>query len=118
MQHRPTIGTAIPKRRYQIGDFSATILGEVETSDPRQYRYILAMVPMGQRSPILYVTCEAVPPKESAAGNYRLRLINEAMAEVMDTADRWGDLDTFADQALKLAAQALGVQREQVVRLL
>ena len=78
MQDRPNIGTAIPKRRYQVGDYSATVLGEVETSDPRQYRYILAMVPMGQRTPTLYITCEAVPPRESAQGNYHLRLINEA----------------------------------------
>jgi hypothetical protein len=40
------------------------------------------------------------------------------MSEVMDRADRWGDLDAFAEQALKLATQALGLQRERVVRLL
>jgi hypothetical protein len=118
MQDRPNIATAIPRRRYQVGDYGATVLGEVESSDPRRYRYILAMVPAGERTPTLYVTCEATPPKESAQGNYRLRLINEAMSEVMDTADRWGDLDAFADQALKLAAQALGLQREQQIRLL
>jgi hypothetical protein len=118
MQDRPNISTAIPKRRYQLGDYAATVLGEVETSDPRHYRYILALVPTGQRTPILYVTCEATPSRESAAGAWRLRLINEAMAEVMDTADRWGDLDDFADQGLKLAGQALGLQREQVIRLL
>jgi len=118
MQDRPTIATAIPKRRFQIGDYSASLLGEVESIDPRHYRYILALVPTGERTPTLYVTCEATPPKESAGGNYRLRLINEAMSEVMDTADRWGDLDAFAEQALKLAAQALGLQQEQVIRLL
>jgi hypothetical protein len=118
MQDKPNIGTAIPKRRYQVGDYSAAVLGEVESSDPRQYRYILAMVPMGQRNPTLYITCEVTPPRDSAQGGYRLRLITEAMSEVMDTADRWGDLDSFAEQALKLASQALGLQREQVVRLL
>jgi hypothetical protein len=118
MQERPNISTAVPKRRYQIGDYAATVLGEVESSDPRHYRYILALVPLGQRAPSLYVTCEATPPKESAAGAWRLRLINEAMAEVMDTADRWGDLDSFAEQGIKLAGQALGLQREQVIRLL
>jgi hypothetical protein len=118
MQDRPNITTAIPKRRYQIGDYAASLLGEIESSDPRRYRYILAMVPAGDRTPTLYVTCEATPPKESSQGNYRLRLINEAMSEVMDTADGWGDLDAFAEQGLKLAAQALGLQREQVIRLL
>ncbi len=45
-------------------------------------------------------------------------MINEAMSEVVDTADQWGDLDAFAEQGLKLGAQALGLQREQPVRLL
>jgi hypothetical protein len=118
MQDRPNIATAIPKRRYQIGDYAATVLGEIDSPDARRYRYVLAMVPTGQRTPSLYITCEATPPREAAQGNYRLRLVNEAMSEVMDTADRWGDLDAFTDQALRLAAQALGLQREQVVRLL
>jgi hypothetical protein len=118
MHDRPNIATAIPKRRYQLGDFSGTVLGEIESSDPHRYRFILAMVPMGQRNPTLYVTCEAAPPNEAGEGNYRLRLVNEVMSEVMDRADRWGDLDAFAEQALKLATQALGLQRERVVRLL
>jgi hypothetical protein len=118
MQDRPRIATAIPKRRYQVGDYAATVLGEVESGDPRHYRYILAMVPMGQRTPTLYVTCETTPPRDAVQGAYRLRLVTGAMAEVMDTADRWGDLDAFAEQALKLAGQALGLQREQVIRLL
>ena len=63
MQDRPNIGTAIPKRRYQVGDYSATVLGEVETTDPRQYRYILAMVPMGQRTPTLYSPARQLHPE-------------------------------------------------------
>jgi hypothetical protein len=38
------------------------------------------------------------------------------MSEVVDTDDRWGDLDTFAEQALKLGQQALGLQQASVVR--
>ena len=49
MQDRPTIATAIPKRRFQIGDYSASLLGEVESNDRRHYRYILALVPTGER---------------------------------------------------------------------
>ena len=105
MQDKPVIETAIPKRRYQIGDYGATLLGEIQSGDPRAFRYILAFVPMG-------------PPAQSADGRYRLRLINEAMSEVMDSGDQWGDQDVFADQAVRLGSQALGLQREQVMRLL
>ena len=118
MQDKPVIRTAIPKRRYQIGDHSATLLGEIESGDAQAFRYLLAFVPLGQREPTLYVGAEITPPREVAQGRYRLRLITEALAEVMDSDDRWGDMDTFAEQAIKLGVQALGLQREAVIRLL
>ena len=51
MQDRPVIRTAIPKRRYQIGPYSASLLGEIESGDARAYRYILAFVASGKREP-------------------------------------------------------------------
>ena len=118
MQDRPTIKTAIPKRRYQIGDFGVSLLGEIESDDERYYRYILAFVQTGQGQPSLYVCVEQSPPAAAAQGRYYLRVVNEVMSEVVDTSDAWGDLDAFAEQGLKLGVQALGLQQEQVLRLL
>lgn len=118
MQGKPVIRTAIPRRRYQIGDFAASLLGDIESGDERSFRYILAFVQMGHAEPVMFVCAEQTPPAQAAQGRYRLRVINEVMSEVIDTADQWGDLDAFADQGLKLGAQALGLQREQPVRLL
>ncbi len=118
MQNRPVIKTAIPKHRYQVGDYAASLLGEIESGDHRAYRYILAFVRLGRKEPELYVCAEPTPPVERAEGAYRLRVVSEALSEVVDTDDRWGDLETFAAQALKLGAQALGLQREQVVKLM
>lgn len=116
MQERPVIKTAIPKRRYQIGDFSASLLGEVESAGARRYRYILAFVQLGHTQPSLYVCAELAD--EEGKGKHALRVINDVMSEVVDTDDRWGDLDVFAEQGLKLGAQALGLQQEQVARLM
>lgn len=118
MKDKPLIKTAIPKHRYQVGDFSASLLGEIESGDHRQFRYILAFVPLGQREPSLYICVEPSPQAEADRGRYRLRAINEAMSEVLDNDDRWGDLDVFAEQAVRLGAQILGLQREQVMRLM
>ncbi|MGD8207974.1 MAG: hypothetical protein PVH47_07845 [Thiohalocapsa sp.] len=118
MQDRPSIKTAIPKRRYQLSDYAATVLGEIEAGDARTYRWILALVPMGVTEPILYVCCEHAPAERSADGRYDIRVVNETMSEVVDTADRWGDLDAFAETALDLAGQLLGLKQEQSVRLL
>jgi hypothetical protein len=118
MQDRPVIKTAIPKRRYQIGDFGATLLGEIESGDTRSYRYILAFVQSGQTQPSLYVCAEQSSMPGTGPGTFGLRIVNEVMSEVVDTSAVWGDLDRFAEQGLKLAMQALVLQREQVVPLL
>ena len=118
MQDRPTIKTAIPKRRYQLGDHGASLLGEIESGDARHYRYILAFVRTGEREPVLYVCAEQTPPAERADGAYRLRVVSELMTEVVDTDDRWGELDAFAEQALKLGAQMLGLQQANIVKLM
>jgi hypothetical protein len=118
MQERPVIHTAIPKRRWQIGDFSATLLGDVDSGDARRYRWVLALVPMGDREPSLYVTAEETPPADRAAGRYHLRVISDSVTDVMDTADRWADLDTFAEQALDLARQVLGLGTQEPFRLI
>lgn len=118
MKDRPRIKTAIPKRRYQVGDYSASLLGEIEGGGVTAYLYILAFIQMGRQEPGFYVCSEQAPAAETSDGRYRLRVINEAMSEVVDQNDRWGDLDTFAEQALRLGIQALGLRQEQVVRLL
>jgi hypothetical protein len=118
MQDRPVIKTAIPKRRYQIGDFGVSLLGEIEGGGTRRYRFILAFVPMGQSQPSFYVCSEETPPERVGDGRYALRVVNEVMSEVVDLGDQWGDLDRFADQGLKLGLQALGLQQEQIARLM
>lgn len=118
MQNRPVIKTAIPKHRYQIGEFGASLLGDIESGDAHSYRYILAFVQTGQAEPSLYVCAEQNLPAGTGAGGYGLRVINEVMSEVVDTGKQWGDLDRFAEQGLKLGMQALGLQQEQIVQLM
>ncbi len=117
MQDRPVIKTAIPKRRYQIGDFGATLLGDIDSEGARGYKYILAFVQSSQAQPSFYVCAEPTPPAEASAGKYGLRVINDVMSEVVDRADRWGDIDHFAEQALKLGVKVLGLVSDRIIRL-
>lgn len=115
MQDRPAIKTAIPKHRYQLSDYSATVLGDIETGDGRRYRWILALVPMGETQPSLYVCCEF---GRSAEGRYDIRVVNETMSEVVDSADHWSDLEAFSEMAVDLSKQVLGMQNEQAMKLM
>ncbi|MBK1693772.1 hypothetical protein CKO09_03325 [Chromatium weissei] len=118
MQNRPIIKTAIPKRRYQIGNYTASLLGEIDSGDQHRYRYILAWVVTGEREPVLYVCAEQTRPNERENGAYLLRVVSEGMTDVLDTSDGWGDLEVFAEQALNLGMQMLGLTQMRIDRLM
>lgn len=115
MMNRPLIQTALPKRRYRVGTYDATLLGDIESGDARRFRLILALVPTGQREPVLYVCAEEVGP---ADGRLHLRVISEVLNEILDTDARWADPEAFAEQALKIGTQILGLQEAPAVRSL
>jgi hypothetical protein len=118
MIQQPQIQTAIPQHRYLVGNYGVTLLGEIASGDGVDYRYILAFVPNGQSQPSLYICCERNRPPEPPGGAWRMRLVNNAMSEVLEAADRWSNADTFAAEALEVGAQALGIEGEPVQRLL
>lgn len=113
--NNPRFSTAIPKRRYQIGDYSAVILGDVESSDNTNYRYIFAMVQDGSTEPSFYVLSIHRP---SAEGDYLLKVIAPNMDRELDASDAWRDLDIFAEQAISLAQQVMGMKDEAAHRLM
>lgn len=114
----PKIQTAIPQHRYQYGDYSVTILGEIESPDPREYQYIAAFVREGEREPKLFIAAERLPPGQRDAGSHAIRLINATMDESMETGNRWGQLEEFIEQALKMGAQVLGLEQETPYQLM
>lgn len=116
MQDRPKISAAMPKRRYRIGQYSATLLADIDSADARAYRYILAFVPEGQREPRLYVCSESAMATDQPQ-RCHLRVISETLSDVVDSDPRWADAEQFAEQALRLGAQALGLSQLEVVAL-
>lgn len=111
----PKIGTAIPKRRYQLGEFVAVVLGEVESKDSEEYRYVMALVPEGQQQPIFYVS--SVRNRSGDEGSHRLRAASAQMTRDLGASDDWSRLDDFCEEALQVARQALGLMDEQPIRL-
>lgn len=101
---KPKITTAIPQRRYQFGEYGVTVLGEIESPDPPNYTFILAMVKEGDAEPSVYVICDHRRRGDYA---YRMRLVMDGFNEAMGESDDWGNLDAFCEFALQIAAKAL-----------
>jgi hypothetical protein len=110
----PQIKTAIPKRRYQLGDFSIAILGEVESDDSVDYRYIFAMVQDGKNDPDFYV----LSIRQSGDDDYLLKVVAPNMEKELDVSPAWKDLDIFSEQAISLAQQVMGLKDEAAHRLM
>lgn len=109
----PQIKTAIPKRRYQLGDYSIAVLGEVESDDNVDYRYIFAMVQDGKKDPDFYVLSI-----RQNADDYLLKVVAPNMDKELDVSGAWRDLDIFCDQAISLAQQVMGLKDEAAHRLM
>jgi hypothetical protein len=109
MAELPIIRTAIPKRRYQLGSYSVTVLGEIESGDGRDYRFIMAFVEQGRSIPSLFL-CSERERDPGAGGSHRLRVVNNAMSEVLGSDDAWGDLDELCERGLELGREVLGLQ--------
>ena len=114
----PKIKTAIPKQRYQIGPFTAIVLGDVDSSDGVDYQYILAMVEEGRDRPGFYVTAEQVRGDDAVRGRYRMRILASWGSEVLGQSDRWRTLDGFIDDAFSIAVAKLALTDESVIRLM
>lgn len=114
----PKIQTALPKQRYQLGDYTAVVLGEIESADAVRYHYILALVRDGEAKPSFYVTAEKNPRARAHMGAHRMRVISQAFTDEIGSSDDWRDVEAFAAAALAIAAKILGLADETPVRLM
>ena len=108
-------GTA--QRRYQFGEYTGVVLGEIESSDAVKYQFILALVRAGEGKPGFYVTAEKNPRSRAHEGSHRLRVITDGLTEEIESSDRWADIDVFCEEAFAVAAKVLGLSGEQPKRL-
>ena len=113
----PHIITAIPAQRHQIGNFVATVLRDIQSDDPVQYRYIMAIVEDGKDKPALYVMSES-NTESPAEGRYRLRVVMGNEEKLLNPSDEWGDVDKFSLAGMGIIAKLMRLEDGQPVRLM
>ena len=115
---RPTFDTAVPQRRYQLGEYNAVVLGDIESPIDIDYQYILAVIVEGASNPKLYVTLEKNRGPRAQEGSHRMRVIGENINEEIGSSDQWNTPDAFAATALAVVMKLLALTDEQAVRLM
>ena len=110
---KPAISTAIPLRRYKFGEFTMTILGDIESPDEMKYQYILAVVQGDDPEPGLYVTAE-----QGAGEDMVMRVMMSDGDKVIRHSDQWCDLDVFTDEAINIVSRVLNLSDETPYQLM
>ena len=113
---KPGIVTAIPKRRYQLGEFSLVVLGEIESNDNRDYGYIMAVVQGTDPEPGIYITAER--SHETGSDGYVMRLVMRDGEDIIGSSQAWHDLDAFADEAIGVVSRILNLTDEEPYRMM
>ncbi len=114
----PHIRTAVPRRRYEIDNFSVVVLGDVQSNDPVNYKYIMAFVDVSESEPLMYITSEENPPDKREHGRYRVRVIYGDDERNMGSDEFPGDLEQFTEYGIQLASRLLQLTEEEPIRLL
>jgi hypothetical protein len=109
---QPHFKTAIPIRRYRIGNYAATLLSNCETTSKEiEYAHALVVYQLiGETQtarPALVISSETNPDADNE-GYYFLCSLAKEYHNYGASPD-WADLDKFEKAALQLAAKMLEV---------
>jgi hypothetical protein len=112
----PAIKTAIPKRRYRLGEFTLTVLGDIDSSDGVDYRYIMAVIQGQDPEPGLYITAEQPPGTTGKALD--MRIIMRDGSEVIGQSAEWSRLDAFSEKGIEIVSRILSLSDETPYQLM
>lgn len=99
----PKINTAIPQRRYQLGEFTIIVLGDIQSGDGKDYKYIMAVVREGDPEPGLSLTLD---------NRCEMRLVMRDGEDSIGESRDWASLDAFVKEGLSIVARVLKLTDE------
>ena len=111
----PNIQSAIPRRRYQFGEFIVTLLSNISSADSSSYLYIAAVLREGNPAPEVYITCE--PDQTGNASGYRIRVLSADQEHLISQHSQWKDEQRFCDFALQGVKQMFDLSDETPILL-
>jgi len=104
---KPVITTAIPLRRYRLGEFTLTVLGDIESPDDCNYRYFMAVIRSDDPEPGLFISAE-----EGEGDDLVMRIMMHDGNEVIGRSGEWRDVSVFTDKAISIVSRVLNLSDE------
>ena len=111
----PAITTAIPVCRYKFGEFTITILSEIESEDPTSYLYIAAILQDGKEAPEVYITCE--PTSAGNPNKCLVRVLSDQEEFIISNDFNAKTQQSFCDFALEGVKQMYELSDEKPLLL-
>ncbi len=111
--NKPKIKSAIPKRRYQYGEFKITLLDEIESDSDIKHYFIMAIMTETDPEPGFYLSVEPNSSENGSGERYQLRLIMQDGEQIIDTNNDLAKIDYFAEKGLQIIKTLLNLGDEQ-----
>ena len=105
----PKFQTAIPKKRYQLGNYSTVLLGDIVSNDNVEYIFVLAFVKDGDQEPVLMISFE----KSTNNSQYQLRAITPDQDSVMGESDQMMNSEQFLKGAMESGKEFFNLGDEE-----
>ena len=106
MKYAPVIKSAKPRQKFQLGKYSAVLLGDIEPAGSVEYKFILAVFDEEQQ-PCFFVASEVNSMARMLGGGSHFLGAFDGNGHA-----NYGDSDDWADEA-RFAAEALRIVREK-----
>ncbi len=111
----PTFATAVPKRRYKLGEFQAVVLGDVESKDDIEYVWVFALVREGESEPLMYITLERI---KDAMDTLQMHIRLQEQSRVYPAGEEMRDIENFTEMSIDAVVRLFELKDEEPFRLL
>jgi hypothetical protein len=119
IENQPQIESAKRLEVYSFGEYSAVLLGDIVSSGPDVFKFMLVVVEMKTRQPALFITSEAVPSpvsrsKKNPSHFLRIRPGRQRGVpyEELPPSHDWVDSGKFAYRAVTLTKEWIAKKEE------
>lgn len=111
--YMPHIRSAVARRRYRLGSYTAVLLDQIESVGAVEYLYIVAVRRDGDDLPCLFVTSETSEMPEGLGGRpHFLGMFDASGHSNLGASDEWADMEHFASRALSIVIARLNITEE------